>query len=83
GKNEHDDHDKTNDVDDAVHDFLHKCDGLWIGVAPFRSNLHGQSGLESLSLGLSEVRASILPTPFDSGEGPLEKRPDWVAFLSE
>ena len=28
GKDEHDDHDKTNDVDDAVHDFLHKCDGL-------------------------------------------------------
>jgi hypothetical protein len=83
GKNGHDDHDKTNDVDDAVHDFLHKCDGLWIGVAPFRSNLRGQCRLESLSPGLSEARASLSPTPFDSGEGALEKRPDWAAFLSK
>jgi hypothetical protein len=28
GKNGHDDHDKTDEIDDAVHDyFLHECDG--------------------------------------------------------
>ena len=34
GKYGHDDHDKTDEIDDAVHDFLHKCDSLSTGVAP-------------------------------------------------
>jgi hypothetical protein len=42
GKNGHDDHDETDKIDDAVHDFLHECDGLSTDVAPCRSTLSGR-----------------------------------------
>jgi hypothetical protein len=57
GKNGHDDHDKTNEVDDAVHDFLHECDGLSTGVASRRSTLSGQCRFYGISKGrASSVR---------------------------
>jgi hypothetical protein len=33
-KNGHDDHDETNEVDDAVHNVLHKFGDPWTRIAP-------------------------------------------------
>src|SRR5208283_6016032 len=49
GKYGHDDHDKTDEIDDAVHDVLHKCGCLSTGFAPRRSTLSGQRRFDEIS----------------------------------
>jgi hypothetical protein len=73
GKNGHDDHDKTNEIDDAVHDFLHECDGRSTSIAPRRSTWSGQSASMKFSNGALALFANGAgPTRWKNGPtGPL------------